>query len=161
MICPPTNRPEQDVVYTPSYLAKQIVDHFKPTGLILEPCKGGGVFQDLLNGDWCEIVEGVDFFDYTKSPDWIVTNPPWSMIRQFLEHSFKIEAKNVVYLCNLNALVTKARLNLIKDNGYGIKEFYCVDTPKLNWPQTGFQLAATHIKKGYTGPTYWEGDKND
>ena len=155
-MCPKTNKPEQDVVYTPDYLAKQIVDHFQPSGLVLEPCRGGGAFyQYLPDADWCEIAEGVDFFDYSKSPDWIVTNPPWSMIRQFLEHSFKIQTKNIVYLCNINAVVTKARLNLLKDNGYGIREFYCVDTPKTNWPQTGFQLAAIHIQKDYKGPTEW------
>ena len=150
-LCPKTNQPEQDVVYTPDYLAKEIVDHYNPTGKLLEPCKGEGAFLQFMPGaDWCEIQEGKDFFDYTDKVDWIVTNPPWSMIRQFLIHSFKV-ADNIVFLCNFNALVTKARLHSIYDNGYGLKEMYCVDTPKTNWPQTGFQLAATHIQKGWTG----------
>lgn len=155
-LCPKTNQPEQDVVYTPDYLAKEIIDHYQPTGKLLEPCKGGGAFLQYMPGaDYCEIQEGTSFYDYTDKVDWIVTNPPWSKIRQFLEHSFKIEAENIVYLCNFNAFVTRARMNLIFDNGYGIKEVYCVDNPKTNWPQTGFQLAATHIQRGYTGPTYW------
>lgn len=157
-LCPKTNQPEQDVVMTPDYLAREIVEYYKPTGKILEPCRGQGAFSNLMPGcDWCEIAEGKDFFDYKESPDWIVTNPPWSLIRQFLTHSFAIDTKNIVYLCNFNAFVTKARLRSIYDNGYGIKEVYCVKAPKVNWPQQGFQLAATHIQKGYTGPMIWSG----
>ena len=29
-----------DVVFTPDWVAKDIVDYFKPTGIILDPCKG-------------------------------------------------------------------------------------------------------------------------
>ncbi|MCG7944855.1 MAG: hypothetical protein N0C84_00760 [Candidatus Thiodiazotropha taylori] len=156
-VCPKTNQPEQDVVYTPHSLAKEIIDHYKPTGLILEPCRGGGAFSDQMNCDWCEIQEGIDFFEYTQSPDWIITNPPWSKIRQFLDHSFTINTKNLVYLCNFNAFVTKARLRTIYGRGYGIKEVYCVQAPKEHWPQQGFQLAATHIQRGYNGPIYMTG----
>ena len=156
-LCPKTNQPHQDIVYTPASLCKKIVEHYQPQGLILEPCKGDGAFLEFLPGaDWCEIQEGVDFFDYKKSPDWIVTNPPWSKIRQFIDHAIKIDTKNIVFLININALTTRSRINLIYNNGYGVKEFMCLDNPKEgNWPQTGFQLAAIHIQKGYTGGTIW------
>ena len=157
-LCPKTNQPEQDVVYTPSYLAKEIIDHYKPTGHMLEPCKGAGAFlQYMPNADYCEIQEGSDFYDYKDKVDWIITNPPWSKIRQFLQHSYDIKAENIVYLCNFNAFVTRARLRSIFSNGYGIKEVYCVDNPKTNWPQTGFQLAATHIQRGWDGPLKFTG----
>ena len=156
MLCPNTNTPEKDVVYTPRWLAADIISHFNPTGKILEPCRGDGAFSTQMDCEWCEIAEGVDFFDYSKKVDWIVTNPPWSKIRQFLDHSFSIEAENIVFLCNINAVATRARLNLIRENGYGIAEFYCMDNPKEgNWPQTGFQLAAIHIKRNYSGSTKW------
>ena len=35
-----------DVVYTPDWVAKDMVEFFKPSGRILEPCKGDGVFLD-------------------------------------------------------------------------------------------------------------------
>ena len=35
---------KQDVVMTPFPTAKYIVDYFKPTGKMLEPCKGHGAF---------------------------------------------------------------------------------------------------------------------
>ena len=36
-----------DRVYTPPWLAAQIISHFNPTGRILEPCRGSG---QLCNG---------------------------------------------------------------------------------------------------------------
>jgi hypothetical protein len=156
-LCPTTNQPSQDVVYTPEYLALDIFRHFNPKGKMLDPCRGLGAFHNLMpkKSDWCEIAEGVDFMDYDGDVDWVITNPPWSKIRQFYEKCFIIKAKNIVFLMNINAITTRARLNLLQNHGYGILEFYCVDNPKNNWPQTGFQLAAVHVKKDYVGPTYW------
>ena len=42
--CPPKNTPEKDIVMTPEWLAKEIIEHFKPSGVILDPCRGEGVF---------------------------------------------------------------------------------------------------------------------
>ena len=46
-----------DVVMTKPETAKLIIDYFKPTGTILEPCKGDGAFYNQFEGDkdWCEI----------------------------------------------------------------------------------------------------------
>ena len=161
-LCPKTNQPEQDLVFTPDYLAEEILKHYNPSGTMLEPCRGGGDFWAPMHNytdevRFCEITEGLDFFDFNEHVNWIITNPPWSKIRQFLDHSFKLDVDNIVYLCNVNAFMTKARLRSIAENGYGIKEFYCVKAPKTNWPQQGFQLAATHIQKGWEGSTKWSG----
>ena len=37
-----------DVVYTPDWVAKDMVDYFNPKGKILEPCSGDGVFLKYL-----------------------------------------------------------------------------------------------------------------
>ena len=71
--CPPKNAPEKDIVMTPVYLAKNIIEHFEPTGLILDPCRGEGAFYDNYNTDnkdWCELGEGNDFLEYNKKVDW-------------------------------------------------------------------------------------------
>jgi hypothetical protein len=44
-----------DKVYTPDYLAKWIIDYLKPTGKILEPSCGEGVFLKYIKSDWYEI----------------------------------------------------------------------------------------------------------
>lgn len=52
---------DKDVVYTPDWCARDIVQHFKPEGRVLEPSKGGGAFLQYLPGaEWCEITEGRD-----------------------------------------------------------------------------------------------------
>lgn len=138
-----------DKVYTPEYLCKRIVDYFKPKGKILEPCKGSGNFLKYLsNCDWCEIDEGKDFFDYNKKVDWIITNPPYSIVKKFLIKSYEIRTKNIVYLIPINHILgLKARINDMYSYGYMIKEIIFIDTPK-EFPQSGFQYGIIHIKKG-------------
>jgi hypothetical protein len=45
--------------------------------------------------DWCEIKRGRDFFAWTEPVDWIVTNPPWSQFRAFLQHAMTLAEKVV------------------------------------------------------------------
>ena len=151
--CPPTNSPEKDLVMTPEYLAVEIINHFAPTGVILDPSRGTGAFYDNFPGDnnvWCELGEGKDFLTYTDKVDWIITNPPWSKIQQFLLHGMEI-SDNIVYLTTINHYTTKRRIREMRQHNFAIKEIYCVPTPKNPWPQLGFQLAAVHTQRGYTG----------
>ena len=95
--------------------------------------------------------EGHDFFDWDEKVDWIVSNPPWSIYREFAKHSYKW-ADNVAYLITVNHdLALKARLRDMKEAGFGIREVIMVDTPKENWPQSGFQLGVVWKQRGYKG----------
>lgn len=90
-----------DVVYTPDWAARHMVEHFRPAGSVLEPCKGAGVFMPYLPGaEWCEIAEGRDFFDWHTPVDWIIGNPPYSLTRKWFRHSYGL-ADNIVYLVPL------------------------------------------------------------
>jgi len=145
------NYKSDDEVMTPEYLAEALVNHFKPSGKILEPCKGTGNFLKFLPKDslWCEISEGKNFFDFNDKVDWIITNPPWSQIRKFLQHSLEI-SKNVCFLFTINHLWTKARIRDIKEAGFGIKEIVIFDTPD-NFPPLGFQVGMVHLQAKYSG----------
>lgn len=143
MICKKGN----DVVYTPDKLAAQIVARYKPTGKVLEPCRGGGAFYKTgVYTDWCEILEGKDFFDYGEKVDWIITNPPWGIINKMLTHSFEL-ADDVVFLLHQNHISTKKRRKIIEDAGFYIREMISVPTPPIPFPQTGFQLVVYHFSK--------------
>lgn len=205
---PNRNYVSDDVVQTPPKLARQLVEHFQPSGRILEPCKGSGNFlralrafvrgqkslvisqKSLSNGQgsaarkptlnpepsamrtpglalssqpsaldvhrktlssvsWCEIQAGRDFFVWTEKVDWIITNPPWSQIRAFLQHAMKV-ADNVVFLLTINHVWTKARLRDVREAGFGLREIVLVDMP-ASFPQSGFQLGAVHISRGWRG----------
>jgi hypothetical protein len=143
------------MVMTPPDLAAAILSHFegRMTGRILDPARGRGAFFDQfpahLERDWCELTEGRDFLTSTQPVDWIVTNPPWSRLRDFTRHAMTL-APNIVWLAPLVNLTTKARLRDIEAAGFGIAELLWLDTPK-GWPQSGFQLAAVHLNEGHAG----------
>ena len=60
-----------DIVYTPEWVAIDLVEWFKPNGIILEPCKGDGAILKHLpaHSSWCEIKEGKDFFAWSSGVD--------------------------------------------------------------------------------------------
>lgn len=153
---PKKNRPlapsgGNDKIYTPTDLSKVIIDHFMPSGRILDPCRGDGSFSNLMTGcDWCEIDDGVDFFKTFGKWDWIVTNPPWSQFRNFLKHGMEV-ADNIVFLSLINAWFMKARQNDMREAGFGIVEILTLPVPPSPWPQTGFSLGATWARRGWTG----------
>ena len=137
-----------DEIQTPVELAERIVNHFKPTGRVLEPCRGEGNFIRFMPGaKWCEIKEGKDFFAWNKKVDWVVTNPPWSQIRRFLQHAM-ICADHVVFLVTINHLWTKARIRDIGEFGFGIREICLLEMPKT-FPQSGFQLGAIYLSRNW------------
>lgn len=155
-LSPKKNDPKADKVMTPPALAKAIVGHFRPCGRRLEPCSGSGSFAKAMPGcDHLELDDGWDFFDWHYRVDWIVTNPPWSQLRAFLKHSMTL-ADNIVFLCTINHVVAlKARWDDMDKAGFGVCEILLLDTPPKPWPQSGFQLGACWIRRGWTSGTTW------
>jgi len=143
----------KDVIYTPDWVAADMVSFFQPQGKILEPSKGEGVFLKYLppETEWCEISEGKDFFKFAKSVDWIIGNPPFKQFDKFLLHSFSV-AVNVVYLIPadkpFNAL---PRARMIAENGGIVHMRYYVDGPQMNMPEIHRPMAAFHFQRGYFG----------
>lgn len=153
-LVPAGNEAAADRVFTPGALAGQIITAFNDiSGTVLEPARGDGAFYDALPNHvtrhWCEIDDGHDFFDWTTPVDWIVTNPPWSRFRDFLEHSLRV-ADNVLFLAPVNHFTTKRRVALIRDAGFGLRHMLFVPPPAA-WPASGFQLAAVHLQREWLG----------
>jgi hypothetical protein len=146
---PNRNYVSNDDIDTPAWLAAEIVRYFEPSGRVLEPCRGRGNIYGLLpvGSDWCEIKEGRDFLSWDSGTyDWIVTNPPWSQIRPFLQRSLA-SARNVVFLMTVNHAWTKARLRDVSSAEACLKTILLVPTPR-EFPQSGFQLGAVHYARG-------------
>jgi hypothetical protein len=59
-------------------------------------------------------------------------------------------ADNIVFLMTINHVWTKARIRDVYGSGFGIKEICLVEMPDT-FPQSGFQLGAVHIAKGWSG----------
>lgn len=143
-----------DIVYTPDWVAKEIIEFYKPEGRCLDPCLGDGAFYKHLpaNSDWCEILKGRDFFDYCRQVDWIVGNPPYSQFREWLLHSFKI-AGNIVYLIPITKPYQSFSLLLEIAKYGGIANIYIMGTGRHVGFDFGFAVGAVHFKRGYKGCT--------
>lgn len=140
----------RDVVYTPDWAAKEIIDRYKPSGRILDPCRGDGAFWRQMPGaDWCEIEDGRDFFDHKTPVDWIIGNPPYSVMNQWLTHSLKL-ADNIVYLIPVAKLFgSRARLKQVRD--FGLKEVWSPWTGRTIGFEFGWACGCVHLQRGYHG----------
>jgi hypothetical protein len=160
LVVPPESRPKgrsllphggNDRMYTLDLLARDIVNHFRPTGKILEPAAGGGAFLRALRGcDWCEIDKRVNFFKCQRHYDWIITNPPYSLSTEFLRESLEL-ADNIVFLCPINSWFQRARERAISEAGFAIVETCRIPVPPPPWPQFGLSLGATWVRRGWLG----------
>ena len=143
-----------DVVFTPDWCAQDMVEHFAPSGRILEPCRGAGAFMRYLppDADWCELTEGRDFFLWWERVDWIITNPPYSKTREFLKHAISV-ADNVCFLVPArNIFSGYGTVRETKDFGAMRAIRWYGTGGKLGFPM-GNAIAAIHWQRGYVGPT--------
>ena len=117
-----------DDIYTPKDMAKSIVEYINPTGIVLEPCRGDGSFTSIFDEknipyEWCEIKDGVDFFDMKYSnANWLITNPPFSKITKFIQKTIELQIPNIALLVTINTIWMNGKLNILKSNGYQLKE---------------------------------------
>jgi hypothetical protein len=142
-----------DDVYTPTWCAKDCIEWYKPTGVVLDPCKGHGAFSDLMPGcEWDEIKEGRDFFARTQRVDWIIGNPPYSNFRKWFRHGFEL-SDNAVWLIPVWKAFSAYGLKIELANwGGGLAHIRYYGTGgKLGWP-LGNAIGAVHFKRGHTGP---------
>lgn len=125
------NKPN-DVIYTPH----QVVDYhlslleLNETCTYLDPCFGKGAYYDKLpiKKEWTEIeINGSDFFDVTKKYDWIIGNPPYSILDKWLGHTFSI-CENFSYIIGCVNL-TARRMKLIHESGFHINIMSIVKVP--------------------------------
>lgn len=145
-----------DVVYTPEWVVDDMLAHFKPKGVVLDPCRGKGAFWNRLPPDspWCEITDGRDFFDFEQRVDWTIGNPPYSLTRKWFRHSYRI-ADHLLYLVPLrNVFSGYGFVREINEFG-GIREIRVYGTGgRLGFPM-GNAVGAFHIVRGYRKFQLW------
>lgn len=141
-----------DTVMTPSHIAKAIIEHYKPTGFCLEPCRGTGNIYNLLPSpkDWYEITEGKDFLECKQKVDWIITNPPYSIYDFFLEKCFDV-ADNVVLLVPIAKAFKSLRIENLVDSFGGLKEIWLIGSGTKCGFAFGFPTGCLYYKRNYYG----------
>ena len=147
---------ESDYVQTPEWCAKDMIDFYLPVGRILDPCQGENkVFCNLLKGcDWCEITEGIDFFENNTVYDWIIGNPPYSIFYDWMKHSYELAANIVYLLPSFKVFNALGLIRMYKEFGW-IKHIRIYDVGKrIEWGRSR-PIMATWFQKGYFGDTSW------
>lgn len=151
--CP--TRGGNDDIETPRPLARAILTHLAPKGLVLDPSAGSGAFYDEmvklgLDADWCEIARGRDFFQHDRRVDWVIGNVPWSQWRPFLQHALLIATTGVAFLGWITHGVSlRARRQDVAEAGFHIAEVALVTPrPCPPWPQGGFLDGVVVCERG-------------
>jgi len=114
---------------TPIELARRCIAliPFTAGDLVLDPARGGGAFYnnypDFVSKDWCEVDLGRNFLLYPDIVDWVVTNPPYSVLNTWLEKTSQISRKGFAYLIHLHSITPK-RLEMINNYGFGLTGLY-------------------------------------
>jgi len=111
-----------DEFYTPEVLAKKLIGivPLKENDLILSAAYGTGNFYKHFpkNKEYT-----TDFFSWNKKVDWIIDNPPYSILDKWLEHSAEICKKGFAYLLGLHNLTPK-RIEMLEKQGFYIKSIF-------------------------------------
>lgn len=143
-----------DIVYTPDYVSKEIINWLNPCGKCLDPCKGDGAFYKYLPADskYCEINEGTDFLYHKGSYDWIIGNPPYSIFEDFLIKSFEI-ADNVSFLVPTNKIFQRQIIMEMINKYGGIRSMIIYGSGTLIDFPFGFSVGNFHFKRDYKGET--------
>jgi DNA modification methylase len=124
-----------DIFYTPIGLVKIHLNYIKEyvdeNDIILDGFFGTGnyyntfaeVFDKNNTFDYTEIELGLDFFNYDKKVNIIISNPPYSIIDKILQHSVKLEPHTISYLIGQHNLTNK-RIEYMNNNGYYLSKLF-------------------------------------
>ena len=118
---------KNDIIFTPIELAKECINlvPIAESDSLLDPFYGGGAFYDNYpeknKKEWCEIEMGIDFFDYKGNVDWVISNPPFSLVNQILDKCVLVCNKGfgLILLCTA---LTAPRINRMKQMGFVISK---------------------------------------
>jgi len=146
---------KKDVVYTPDWVAKDMVEFFKPSGRILEPaCGDGAILKYLPGADWCEIEKGRDFFACQERYDWIISNPPFRQFFEFMLHGFSVAQDIVYFLPGDKPFNVYLTTKMIWERGGIVHARHYGDGRTIGIPEIHRTATAFHFQRGYTGPMY-------
>lgn len=122
-----------DFYPTPTWGTKALIQNETFEGNILEPCCGSGDMAEVLKETGNAVLAydkydhgygGVrDFFDVKETYPNVVTNPPFNIAEDILEHAFDVATDKICLLLRLAFLESKRRY----------KKFYHNNPPSRVW----------------------------
>tara|TARA_R110000822_G_scaffold132380_1_gene269624 strand:- start:188 stop:691 length:504 start_codon:yes stop_codon:yes gene_type:complete len=115
----------RDIFITPPLLAKLNIDmiEWREGEIWLDSCKNNGSYYNQFPKEcpkeYCEILEGKDFFEYDGEPDIIIQNPPYSNLDEWIKKNIELNPRIISLLIGVNNLTTR-RLEWLYEAGYGL-----------------------------------------
>lgn len=118
------NRDKTDAFFTINWATRLLMENERFDGKVVEPSCGRGDMSEVIKD--FNIVVSSDLKDYgygeirdffsMQSADNIITNPPYSIARKFIEHSLKISKKKVAMLLRLDFLASSGRYEFFREH---------------------------------------------
>lgn len=104
----------------------------------MDPCAGDpAVFfnelkkYEVLGLSYCEIQKEIDFYQADLKSDWLIGNPPYSDLSNWLDKSADLATHGIAYLIGwLN--VSPLRLSKLAAKGFHLREMLMLNVPP--WP---------------------------
>jgi uncharacterized protein YdaL len=123
--------------YTNEKMVKDLIDtiEFSSSDSVLDAGSGKNKvwynnISDLVDKKYeCEIEDGVDFFNWDKKVDWVISNPPFHLGKDFLLKAVDIAKKGIAFLINnqcLNSFLLPSRLEILRKKGFYIQSIRVV-----------------------------------
>ena len=136
-----------DKIYTPPKIVDIMLDFcgYEKGDLVLEPAKGLGAIYDKLSEPkhYCEIDENLDYFDYDNKVDWVITNPPYSILDSFLKHTYTL-CNKFCFLIGMYSLTPK-RIEVMHQSGFYITKMLLTKIP--SWFQRSYIIVCEKLDK--------------
>ena len=116
-----------DDFYTPNELVPKLIKlvPIRKTDIICDNAYGKGVFYknfpNVYIKHFCD--KETDFLKWHTKQHWFITNPPYSDLDKWLEHSCKFAIKGFAYLFGLHNLTPK-RIELCEKYGFYIRKIH-------------------------------------
>ncbi len=117
--------------YTNEQMVKDLIALTPISGSVLDAGSGKNkVWFNNLKGEKyeCELMDGVDFYAWDKKVDWVVGNPPFSEMEQFILKGSEIAQMGFAWLLSIRGFnsLTPRRLQLYKNNGFYLTKIHIV-----------------------------------
>ena len=131
-------RSKSDFYQTPYNITRRLLEVEKFKGRILEPASGAGAIKAILKEAGYDdvtaydlLLNGKDFLTETRKFDAIITNPPFSLAKEFILKACEV-APRFAFLLPLNYLHGKERLDEIYSREILEKIYIFVRYPLLS-----------------------------
>lgn len=129
------NRSENDFYSTPSWCTEELLKREKFEGRIWEPaCGTGAISKVFLDNGYFVVSSDIvnrgfpcgerDFLKANYDAENIITNPPFSLLSEFIEHAKKNATKKIAFFLKTTALEGNKRADMWMDKDFPFARMY-------------------------------------